>query len=215
MPAWWPSCRRSCRTRARCCSAIRDDSVVGRYARAIALYRLPDLQQALAEIDWPDRGVSRTTRISTSSRARCCSRTATSRKRSGRISDSVRLAPGSPLLEIGLARSMIEAGGDQRNLRRDRPSRGRHAGRADQRVRLAPAGHRPGARGPRRSLQPVARRIRAAGRQDRGCASLRAARRGPHRSERSGLASAAGRAAGHRGKLIRSPASGRPAGSAA
>jgi predicted Zn-dependent protease len=57
-----------------------DQSLTGRYARAIALYRLPDLEAAIE----PYR-------------------------------ESVRLAPGSPLLEIGLARALVETGGEERN----------------------------------------------------------------------------------------------------
>ena len=59
-----------------------DQSVEGRYARAIAYYRIPELDRALAEIDallaaHPDNPY-----FHTNSRARCCSRTGAERQRS-------------------------------------------------------------------------------------------------------------------------------------
>ena len=91
-----------------------DQSVNARYARAIALYRLPDLQGALAEIDgllaeYPDDPYFHELK-------------GQMLFENGRIEaaiepyrESVRLAPGSPLLEIGLARALVEAGGEERN----------------------------------------------------------------------------------------------------
>ena len=89
-------------------------SVSARYARAIALYRLPDLQQALAEIDgllaeFPDDPYFHELR-------------GQMLFENGRVEaaiepyrESVRLAPGEPLLEIGLAQALIESGGGERN----------------------------------------------------------------------------------------------------
>jgi predicted Zn-dependent protease len=91
-----------------------NQSLPGRYARAIALYRLPDLDQALAEIDgllaeYPDDPYFHELK-------------GQMLFENGRIEaaidpyrESVRLAPNSPLLEIGLARALVEAGGEERN----------------------------------------------------------------------------------------------------
>jgi predicted Zn-dependent protease len=86
-----------------------DQSVAGRYARAIASYRLPDLNQALADIDaliaeYPDDPYFHELK-------------GQMLFENGRIQESiepyrqsVRLAPGSPLLEIGLGRALLESG---------------------------------------------------------------------------------------------------------
>jgi predicted Zn-dependent protease len=91
-----------------------DESVTGRYARAIALYRLPALNDALAEIDallaeYPDDPYFHELK-------------GQMLFENGRVAaaiepyrESVRLAPGSPLLEIGLARALVETGGQERN----------------------------------------------------------------------------------------------------
>jgi predicted Zn-dependent protease len=91
-----------------------DESVTARYARAIALYRLPDLQGALAEIDgllaeYPDDPYFHELK-------------GQMLFENGRVEaaiepyrESVRLAPASPLLEIGLARALVESGGGERN----------------------------------------------------------------------------------------------------
>ena len=87
----------------------RDESVPGRYARAIARYRLPDLDRALADIDallaeYPDDPYFHELK-------------GQMLFENGRIDaaiepyrESVRLAPNSPLLEIGLGRALLEAG---------------------------------------------------------------------------------------------------------
>jgi predicted Zn-dependent protease len=91
-----------------------DQSVPGRYERAIASYRLPDLDQALADIDallaeYPDDPYFHELK-------------GQMLFENGRIEaavepyrEAVRLAPGSPLLEIGLARALVETGGDGTN----------------------------------------------------------------------------------------------------
>jgi predicted Zn-dependent protease len=91
-----------------------DNSVNGRYARAIANYRVPDLPRALAEIDgliaeYPDNPYFHELKGQILFE-------------NGRVEaaidpyrEAVRLAPDSPLLEIGLARALVEAGGEQRN----------------------------------------------------------------------------------------------------
>jgi predicted Zn-dependent protease len=90
-----------------------DESVPGRYARAIAQYRLPNLDQALADIDallaeYPDDPYFHELK-------------GQMLIENGRIDasiepyrDAVRLAPNSPLLEIGLGRALLEgsAGGN-------------------------------------------------------------------------------------------------------
>jgi predicted Zn-dependent protease len=90
-----------------------DESVPGRYARAIAQYRLPNLDQALADIDallaeYPDDPYFHELK-------------GQMLFENGRIDasiepyrDAVRLAPNSPLLEIGLGRALLEgsAGGN-------------------------------------------------------------------------------------------------------
>jgi len=85
-----------------------DQSVPGRYARAIAHYRLPDLAQALADIDaliaeYPDDPYFHELK-------------GQMLFENGRIDasippyrEAVRLAPHSPLLEIGLGRALLEA----------------------------------------------------------------------------------------------------------
>ncbi len=91
-----------------------DQSVAGRYARAIAHYRMPDLPRALTEIDaliaeYPNDPYFHELK-------------GQMLFENGRIEaaiepyrEAVRLAPDSPLLEIGLARALVETGGDQRN----------------------------------------------------------------------------------------------------
>jgi predicted Zn-dependent protease len=91
-----------------------DQSVSGRYARAIAHYRVPDLERALAEIDgllaeYPDDPYFHELK-------------GQMLFENGRVQaaidpyrESVRLAPGEPLLEIGLARALVETGGEDRN----------------------------------------------------------------------------------------------------
>jgi predicted Zn-dependent protease len=86
-----------------------DDSVPGRFARAIAHYRLPDLRQGLADIDgliaeYPDDPYFHELK-------------GQMLFENGRIADSiapyreaVRLAPDSALLKIGLARALVETG---------------------------------------------------------------------------------------------------------
>jgi predicted Zn-dependent protease len=92
----------------------QDQSVPGRYARAIAYYRLPDLDRALAEIDrllaeYPDDPYFHELK-------------GQMLFENGRVEaaiepyeEAVRLAPGEPLLEIGLGRALMEAGGEGRN----------------------------------------------------------------------------------------------------
>ena len=84
-------------------------SVAGRYARAIAHYRLPDLRQALADIDallaeHPDDPYFHELK-------------GQMLFENGRIADAiapyreaVRLAPGAPLIRVGLAQALIETG---------------------------------------------------------------------------------------------------------
>jgi predicted Zn-dependent protease len=84
-----------------------DDSLVGRYARAIAHYRMPDLSRALAEIDaliadYPEDPYFRELK-------------GQMLFENGRIEEAiapyreaVRLAPEAPLLRIGLAQALIE-----------------------------------------------------------------------------------------------------------
>ena len=91
-----------------------DDSVVGRYARAIAHYRLPDLPQALADIDGllaehPDDPYFHELK-------------GQMLFENGRIADAigpyreaVRLAPGAPLIRVGLAQALIESGAPAAN----------------------------------------------------------------------------------------------------
>jgi predicted Zn-dependent protease len=86
-----------------------DDSVAGRYARAIAHYRLPDLRLALAEIDalieeYPESPYFYELK-------------GQMLFENGQIEaaippyrESVRLAKGSSLLRIGLAQALIESG---------------------------------------------------------------------------------------------------------
>jgi predicted Zn-dependent protease len=91
-----------------------DDTLLGRYARAVALYRLPDLPAALEAVDgligeFPDDPYFHELK-------------GQMLFENGRVEaaiepyrESVRLAPGEPLLEIGLARALIESGGGERN----------------------------------------------------------------------------------------------------
>jgi predicted Zn-dependent protease len=86
-----------------------DDSVPGRFARAIAHYRLPDLRQGLADIDgliaeYPNDPYFHELK-------------GQMLFENGRIEaaiapyrESVRLAPESALLKIGLARALVETG---------------------------------------------------------------------------------------------------------
>jgi len=86
-----------------------DDSVPGRFARAIAHYRLPDLRQGLADIDgliaeYPDDPYFHELK-------------GQMLFENGRIEaaippyrEAVRLAPDSALLKIGLARALVETG---------------------------------------------------------------------------------------------------------
>ncbi len=86
-----------------------DGSLINRYGRAIALYRLPDLSAAVAEIDGllaehPDDPYFHELK-------------GQMLFENGKVGDAiapyreaVRLAPGSALLRIGLARALIEAG---------------------------------------------------------------------------------------------------------
>ncbi len=88
-----------------------DDSVPGRYALAIALYRLPDLDQALAEVDgllaaYPDDPYFHELK------GQMLFENGRTEAAIAPYRESVRLAPGSPLLEIGLARALVETGGD-------------------------------------------------------------------------------------------------------
>lgn len=91
-----------------------DDSLYGRYARAIAHYRLPDLSQALADIDGlliehPDdpyfhelkgQMLFENGRVS---------------EAVGPYREAVRLLPESALLRIGLAQALIETGDPEAN----------------------------------------------------------------------------------------------------
>ncbi|MGH6917874.1 MAG: M48 family metalloprotease, partial [Geminicoccaceae bacterium] len=91
-----------------------DQSVPGRYARAIAYYRLPDLERGLAEIDallaeYPDDPYFHELKgqmLFENGRVEAAI---------GPYREAVRLAPGEPLLEIGLARALVETGGTERN----------------------------------------------------------------------------------------------------
>jgi predicted Zn-dependent protease len=86
-----------------------DQSVVGRYARAIAHYRLPDLRQALEDIDGlvaehPDDPYFHELK-------------GQMLFENGRVADAiapyreaVRLAPNAPLIRVGLAQALIESG---------------------------------------------------------------------------------------------------------
>jgi predicted Zn-dependent protease len=86
-----------------------DQSVVGRYARAIAHYRLPDLQQALADIDGlltehPEDPYFHELK-------------GQMLFENGRVADAVgpyreavRLTPGAPLIRVGLAQALVETG---------------------------------------------------------------------------------------------------------
>jgi predicted Zn-dependent protease len=91
-----------------------DQSVPGRYARAIASYRLPDLEHALAEIDgllaeYPDDPYFHELK------GQMLFENGRIEEAIGPYRESVRLAPGEPLLEIGLASALVETGGDGRN----------------------------------------------------------------------------------------------------
>lgn len=91
-----------------------DDRLPARYARAIASYRVPDLDRALAEIDsliadYPDDPYFHELK-------------GQMLFENGRIEaavepyrEAVRLAPGSPLLEIAYGRALLEAGGPDGN----------------------------------------------------------------------------------------------------
>ncbi len=86
-----------------------DDSLAGRYARAIAHYRLPDLQQALAEIDalsadYPDNPYFYELK------GQMLFENGQVQAAIAPYRESVRLAPGSALLRIGLAQALIETG---------------------------------------------------------------------------------------------------------
>ena len=63
---------------------LSDHSLPARYARAISTYRFGDLRQAVAQIDALIEAQPQQLRISTSSRARRCSRAAIRPKRSRR-----------------------------------------------------------------------------------------------------------------------------------
>jgi predicted Zn-dependent protease len=91
-----------------------DESVAGRYARAIAHYRLPDLEQALAEIDallaeYPDDPYFHELK------GQMLFENGHVEAAIDPYRESVRLAPGEPLLEIGLARALVETGGEDGN----------------------------------------------------------------------------------------------------
>jgi predicted Zn-dependent protease len=91
-----------------------DDSVPARYARAIAHYRLPDLDQALADVDgllaeYPDDPYFHELK------GQMLFENGRTAQAIAPYRESVRLAPGSPLLEIGLARALVETGGDGTN----------------------------------------------------------------------------------------------------
>jgi predicted Zn-dependent protease len=88
-----------------------DQSVAGRYARAIASYRLPDLDQALADIDGliaehPEDPYFQELK------GQMLFENGRIEESIAPFRDSVRLAPGSPLLEIGLGRALLESGDD-------------------------------------------------------------------------------------------------------
>jgi len=91
-----------------------DQSVAGRYARAIASYRLPDLDQALADIDaliaeYPDDPYFHELK------GQMLFENGRIEESIGPYRESVRLAPGSPLLEIGLGRALLESGDGANN----------------------------------------------------------------------------------------------------
>lgn len=91
-----------------------NQSVAARYARAIAYYRLPDLEQALAEIDgllaeYPDDPYFHELK------GQMLFENGRLEAAIGPYREAVRLAPGEPLLDIGLARALVEAGGEERN----------------------------------------------------------------------------------------------------
>jgi predicted Zn-dependent protease len=91
-----------------------DQSVAGRYARAIAFYRVPDLERALAEIDgllaeYPDDPYFHELK------GQMLFENGHIEEAIGPYRESVRLAPGEPLLEIGLASALVEAGEQESN----------------------------------------------------------------------------------------------------
>lgn len=91
-----------------------DDSVPGRYARAIAHYRLPDLEQALADIngliaEYPDDPYFHELK-------------GQMLFENGRVEasippyrEAVRLQPDSPLLQVELSRALVEIGAPDSN----------------------------------------------------------------------------------------------------
>ncbi len=93
-----------------------DNSVIGRYARAIAYYRIPDLGRALPTIDalirdYPNNPYYRELKgqmLFENGRTRDAIRP---------YEDAVRLAPSAPLLRIALAQIYIESGDPGLNKR--------------------------------------------------------------------------------------------------
>jgi predicted Zn-dependent protease len=86
-----------------------DDSLVGRYARAIARYRMPDLPRALEEIDAliaerPDDPYFRELK------GQMLFENGRVEEAIAPYREAVRLAPGAPLLRVGLAQALIESG---------------------------------------------------------------------------------------------------------
>ncbi len=88
-----------------------DDSLVGRYARAIAWYRRPDLDKAVALMDelideHPDDPYFHELK------GQALFEHGRPREALAAYREAVALAPESPLLRIGLAQAMVDAGDD-------------------------------------------------------------------------------------------------------
>ena len=87
-----------------------DESTPALYARAIAYYRIPDLERVRLRHWKPCSPAIPTTPGSTSSRGRFSSRTAGWTRRSHPTDRAVALRGDAPLLRYGLARAQIETG---------------------------------------------------------------------------------------------------------
>ena len=177
-----------------------DPSVVGRYARAIAHYRLPDLPQALADIDGllaehPDDPYFHELK-------------GQMLFENGRIADAigpyreaVRLAPGAPLIRVGLAQALIESGAPAANSEAiaelEEVTRTEPDNAGAWRL-LGVARGRDGLHG---KSDVAFRRIRAARRQARRRAPLCQTRGGQDPAGRPRVAAVAGHPARDRGEL--------------
>ena len=122
-----------------------NDTLLGRYARTIALYRLPDLPAALEGIDaliaeYPDDPYFHELK------GQMLFENGHIEEAIAPYRKAVELRPDAPLLRVGLAQALIESGAPDADAESIAHLEEAVAARADQRRRLASARHRAGQR---------------------------------------------------------------------